>query len=221
MIYISFFWFVKYNTSVGIIRMKDHSRGRGRGSRFGLALSQLGLGTLACNCSPEFTVYAPLGAERGEEVICLLGHLLVPCKGLAGQQDWRAEVHEDGARGEDHVAVALAVHGRAVALAEEAGLAVAKVLISLHQWWARWAADGGSHLPPTLQPLALFLLQLGLSGDSSCLEESLLAEVPSSCGPDGGLLLLHLGQPGQQLVGLALRHLGVSQPGVHGGRRGA
>ena len=149
--------------------MKDHSRGRGRGSRFGLALSQLGLGTLACNCSPEFTVYAPLvGAERGEEVVRLLGHLLVPCKGLAGQ-DWRAEVHEHGARGEDDVAVALAVHGRAVALAEEAGLAVAEVLVSIHSWWARWAADRGSHLPPTLQPLALFLLQLGLSGDSSCL----------------------------------------------------
>ena len=197
--------------------MKLHSRGWGRGSGFGLAIGQLRLGALERNCSPGLTVQAPLRAERGKEAVRLLRDLLVPCKGLTCQHRW-AEVHEHGARGEDDVAVTLSVHRRSVALAKETRFTVAKVLIALR--WARWAADSGPHLPPTLQPLPLLLLQLGLSRNTSCLEESLLPEITGSCRPDGGLLLLHLGQPGQQLVSLALRHLRVGQPGVHGGRRG-
>ena len=105
-----------------------------------------------------------------------------------------------------------------MALAKETRFTVAKVLIALR--WAGWAADSGPHLAPTLQTLALLLLQLGLSRDTSCLEEGLLPQISGSSRPDAGLLLLYLGQPGQQLVSLALRHLGVGQPGVHGGRRG-
>ena len=184
--------------------MKLHSRGWGRGSGFGLAICQLRLGALERNCSPGLTVQAPLRAQRGKEAVRLLRDLLVPCKGLARQHRW-AEVHEHGAGGEDDVAVALSVHGRAVALAKETRFTVAKVLIALR--WAGWAADSGPHLPPTLQTLALLLLQLGLGRHTSCLEESFLPQVSGSGRPDGGLLLLHLGQPGQQLVGLALRHL--------------
>ena len=183
-----------------------------------MAICHLRLGALERNWSPCFTVQPPLRSKGGKETIRLLRDLLVPCKGLA-RQDWWAEVHEHGARGEDDVAVALAIHRRSVALAEEARFTVAKVLVALR--WARWPpTDSGTNLPPALQTLALLFLQLGLSRDPSCFKESLLPEIAGSRRSDGGLLLLHLGQPGQQLVGLALGHLGVGQPGVHGGRRG-
>jgi len=177
--------------------------------------SQLGFGTLGGHRGGRwFTLQLPLGAERGKEVIGLLGDLLVPSEGLAGQHG-RTEVHEHRPRREDDVAVALAVHGGPVPLAQETRLAVTQVVVALHRAGRR--AHRRADLLPPLQPLALLRLQLGLRGEASRLQHGLLPQVTGARRPDGLLLLLDLGEPGEELVGLALGDLGAGEPGVGGG----
>ena len=87
--------------------------GRGRGSRpRSLVRGQL------------IVLGLPLAAQRGQEVVRLYRGRVV-AEGVCGGER-AGEVHEDGPRAEDHVAVALAVHARLVPRAQHAALAVAQ-----------------------------------------------------------------------------------------------
>ena len=186
--------------------------GRGRGSRpRSLVRGQL------------IVLGLPLAAQRGQEVVRLYRGRVV-AEGVCGGER-AGEVHEDGPRAEDHVAVALAVHARLVPRAQHAALAVAQrgvrgLVLGLLLGAARRAQQLVLvEAAPPRQAAALLGLELGLGGHAGGLQHGLHAEVAVAavvCA-HAGLLLLDLGQPGEQLVRVALGHLGVGQEGVPGG----
>ena len=186
--------------------------GRGRGSRpRSLVRGQL------------IVLGLPLAAQRGQEVVRLYRGRVV-AEGVCGGER-AGEVHEDGPRAEDHVAVALAVHARLVPRAQHAALAVAQrgvrgLVLGLLLGAARRAQQLVLvEAAPPRQAAALLGLELGLGGHAGGLQHGLHAEVAVAAvvGAHAGLLLLDLGQPGEQLVRVALGHLGVGQEGVPGG----
>jgi len=154
----------------------------------------LGLGSFITGKRLFTAVCFPLSTQRGQKVISLSRYLVITLEGIAGQDRRRGErsteVHKDGPRGEDNVAVTLSVHRGPVPLTEEAGLTVteALVLLLVGSGWA----NGLPHFPPPLQPLALLGLQLGLGSYSGGLQDGLLPQVPGTGGPDGRLFLVHL-----------------------------
>jgi len=181
----------------------DHSRSLEE------VVSGSGLGTFpASQTVLRVWLGLPLGVKGSEELVHLQRLLLIS-EGLRGRDGLTTEVHEDGAGGENDVAVAFSVHGTAVTLAKDTRVAVAQTFRLLRR--LRLLPRSHQRSPPG-HPLSLLGLQRTLRRLAGAFQQTFLAQVALSAPPQHSFLLVDLVQPGEQLVRLALWHLRVGEP---------